>query len=107
MIINKLTKRVFKAIMRQKDLYFSWPSIEKRASICQDSMNELMFCIGYLDGTEVKLAEKPLYDSESYFGHGYKPASRMQQIKDPVFSLWLPHALLLSAIVTIPTMDAN
>lgn len=80
--IDKITKRVFGAILRKKDVYLNWPTAEERALICQDTMHELPFCIGYVDGSEVKLAEKPLHDSESYFSRKHIYSLKVQAVCD-------------------------
>lgn len=80
--LDKLTKRVFKAILRLKDLYLSWPTQEERSHICQETMHELPHCIGYVDGSEIKLAETPLYDSESYFSRKHIYSLKVQAVCD-------------------------
>lgn len=80
--LDKITKRVFKAVLRLKDSYLYWPTAEERSLICQETMNELPYCIGYIDGSEVKLAEKPLYDPESYFSRKHIYSLKLQAVCD-------------------------
>lgn len=80
--LDKITKRVFKAILRQKNLYLNWPTSEERSLICQETMHELPHCIGYIDGSEIKLAEKPMYDSESYFSRKHIYSMKIQAVGD-------------------------
>lgn len=80
--IDKITRRVFIAILRLKDTYLNWPSVTERATICKETFNELPNCIGYIDGTEVKLAEKPFYDAESYFSRKHIYSLKVQAVCD-------------------------
>lgn len=50
-----------------KNEYIFWPDKNERDSIVKHKYYELPFCIGYVDGTEIKLAEAPVLDPESYF----------------------------------------
>ncbi|XP_031328220.1 protein ALP1-like [Photinus pyralis] len=65
--IEKITSRVFKAIQRLRSQYIYWPNGEERKMIVASTYNELPYCIGYMDGTEIKLSEAPVVDKESYF----------------------------------------
>ncbi|XP_037806208.1 protein ANTAGONIST OF LIKE HETEROCHROMATIN PROTEIN 1-like [Lucilia sericata] len=46
------------------------------------TIHELPHCIGYVDGTEIKLAEKPLDDPESYFSRKHIYSLKVQGICD-------------------------
>lgn len=80
--LDKITKRVFKAILRLKDSYINWPTHEERLKICQETMHELPHCVGYIDGTEIKLAEKPSFDHESYFSRKHVYSIKVQAVCD-------------------------
>lgn len=54
-----MTKRVFVAILKLKNKYIFWPNETKRKNIEQATFHEMPYCIGYVDGTEIELAEKP------------------------------------------------
>lgn len=41
-------------------------------------MHELPFCIGYLDSTEIKLAEAPVKNQEAYFSRKYQYSIKLQ-----------------------------
>lgn len=58
--------RVFSAILALQTQYSHWPDSDERAQLAKDSLNEMPNCIGYVDGTEVKLAERPENDPDSY-----------------------------------------
>ena len=53
---------VMHAIIHLKSKYLIWPSVpsvEERKKIVSSTMHELPYCVGYLDGTEVRLFEAP------------------------------------------------
>lgn len=63
--IQNFTNRIVSAILKLKNRYIFWPG-EERKFIEKATYHEMPFCIGYVDGTEVRLAEKPYIDSDSY-----------------------------------------
>lgn len=65
--IYKITRRVFTAFLRLKNKYIYWPDKEERAFIVSKKFHELPYCIGYVDGTEIKLAETPVTNAVQYF----------------------------------------
>lgn len=65
--IDKIMKRVFTAILRLKDQLLFWPDAFEREKICQETAHELPNCVGYVDGSEIKLAERPFVDYELFF----------------------------------------
>lgn len=80
--IMKITERVFKAICRLQEKYLCWPDIDERKEIVSKTSHELPFCIGYVDGTEIRLAEKPTSDPESYFTRKRQYALKLQVVCD-------------------------
>lgn len=55
-IIDKITKRVFAAILKLGKKYIFWPDAVERREIVQRTAHELPNCIGYLDGCEIRLS---------------------------------------------------
>ncbi|XP_055714949.1 putative nuclease HARBI1 [Phlebotomus papatasi] len=65
--LDKVTQRVFSAILRLKPQYLYWPDAEERRILTRETADELILCVGYMDGTEFKLAEAPIHDPDSYY----------------------------------------
>lgn len=65
--IYDFTKRVFKAILNLRSSYLNWPNSIERSNIVKSTQNEFPNCVAYVDGTEIRLSERPLIDPESYF----------------------------------------
>ncbi|KAG4070931.1 hypothetical protein HA402_001368 [Bradysia odoriphaga] len=64
--IDRVTQRVFKAILSVEQTYLTWPSAEERLNIVDETMNELPHCILYTDGCEVELADRPSLNGDVY-----------------------------------------
>lgn len=79
---NKITCRVFEAILKLKSKYLFWPNEEERKEIIVETRNEMPHCIGYVDGCEVKLSEKPCDDGESYFSRKQQYSIKLQAVCD-------------------------
>jgi hypothetical protein len=47
--------------------YVYWPDGEGRQQIMNETETELPGCIGWIDGTDVKLAEAPIVDRDSFY----------------------------------------
>ena len=60
----------------------SWPSECERKSLVEVSMQELPYCIGYVDDTEVRLAEKPKQDPEAFFSRKHVYSIKVQAVCD-------------------------
>ncbi|XP_055543804.1 uncharacterized protein LOC129729319 [Wyeomyia smithii] len=80
--IQIITDRVFKAILNLKSRYISWPDATERRGIVARNFHELPHCIGYVDGTEIKLAEKPVTDPEAYFSRKHMYSLKVQAVCD-------------------------
>ncbi|GAB0098313.1 protein ANTAGONIST OF LIKE HETEROCHROMATIN PROTEIN 1 [Sergentomyia squamirostris] len=65
--VDKITHRVFVAILNLKTKYLYWPDAMERKQMTQNTLHELPGCVGYMDGTEFPLAEAPIQDPESYY----------------------------------------
>ncbi|GAB0095856.1 protein ANTAGONIST OF LIKE HETEROCHROMATIN PROTEIN 1 [Sergentomyia squamirostris] len=65
--LDNVTHRVLTAILNLKTKYLNWPNAEERRQIVQNTYHELPGCVGYIDGTELPLAEAPILDPDSYF----------------------------------------
>ncbi|XP_049302157.1 uncharacterized protein LOC125775544 [Bactrocera dorsalis] len=62
-----VTDRIISAIVNLKFKFLCWPTREERRKIVANTMLELPGCIGYVDGTEIRLSESPIKDHEFYF----------------------------------------
>lgn len=64
--ITNVMKRVFLAILKLKGKYIFWPDFNERHAIANETLSEMPQCIGYVDGTEIRIAEKPVVYSDSF-----------------------------------------
>lgn len=65
--IQNFTNRVFKAILSLKKKYCYWPDSQERKVILQKTASVFPGCIGMVDGTEIKLSDKPQQNHEVYY----------------------------------------
>lgn len=77
-----VTDRVITAIINLKSKFLFWPTVQERKKIVGDTLHELPGCIGYVDGTEIKLAESPIKDHEFYFSRKKQYSIKMQIVCD-------------------------
>ena len=47
--------------------YIYWPDGAERQQIVERTFEELPHCVGYIDGSEIKLFEKSAKNRETYF----------------------------------------
>ncbi|XP_062556348.1 putative nuclease HARBI1 [Armigeres subalbatus] len=80
--VQIITDRVFKAILNLKTRYLCWPEASERRELVAKTFHELPHCIGYVDGTEIKLAEKPFDDPEAYFSRKHIYSLKVQAVCD-------------------------
>lgn len=80
--ISIITKRIFKVFLRLQSDYIYWPNETERLKIISDTFDELPFCIGYIDGTEIKLAESPIENHTSYFSRNHIYSIKAQVVCD-------------------------
>ncbi|XP_050322655.1 uncharacterized protein LOC126754590 [Bactrocera neohumeralis] len=80
--ISLITKRIFRVFLRHQSKYIYWPNEVERSKIVSDTFDELPFCIGYIDGTEIKLAESPIEDHTSYFSRNHIYSIKAQIVCD-------------------------
>ncbi|XP_055842713.1 uncharacterized protein LOC129909663 [Episyrphus balteatus] len=90
--IQNITERVFQAILKLKNKYLFWPDAQERKNLALETSNELPHCIGYVDGTEIKLAEKPSEDPEAYFSRKHIYSLKVQAVCD--YKLRIRHMVL-------------
>ncbi|XP_036342392.1 putative nuclease HARBI1 [Rhagoletis pomonella] len=91
-VIQNMTNRVFHAILKLKTKFLYWPDAAERKILAAETFEELPHCVGYVDGTEVKLAEKPSEDPESYFSRKHMYSLKAQAICD--YRLRIRHLVL-------------
>lgn len=89
--IDKITKRVFTAIMKLEKKYIFWPDAEERRDIGQLTAHELPNCMGYLDGCEIRLSYAPYPNHNAYFSRKSQYSNKIQAICD--------HKLRLRSVV--------
>uniref|UniRef100_A0A336MPN4 CSON003378 protein n=1 Tax=Culicoides sonorensis TaxID=179676 RepID=A0A336MPN4_CULSO len=80
--IQNFTHRVFSAILKLRSRFVYWPNAAERKEITQKTHHEMPFCIGYIDGTEIKLAEKPFEDPDAYLSRKKQWSVKAQIICD-------------------------
>ncbi|XP_049301863.1 uncharacterized protein LOC125775375 [Bactrocera dorsalis] len=90
--IQRVTELVFQAILKIKQRFLFWPDAKERQSIVRNTFFELPHCIGYVDGTEIKLAEKPSDDPESYFSRKHVYSLKVQAVCE--YKLRIRHMVL-------------
>lgn len=76
--INKVTTRVFEAILSLEEKYLTWPNEDERVELVQNTIHELPHCVAYTDGTEIKLAEAPTLDRDSFLSRNKIFALKLQ-----------------------------
>lgn len=59
-----------------------WPPPLERQQMMSETAHELPFCFGYVDGTEVALAEKPTQDPEAFFSRKQQYSLKVQAVCD-------------------------
>ncbi|XP_036329420.1 putative nuclease HARBI1 [Rhagoletis pomonella] len=87
-----MTNRVFHAILKLNTKFLYWPDAAERKILAAETFEELPHCVGYVDDTEVKLAEKPSEDLESYFSRKHMYSLKAQAICD--YRLRIRHLVL-------------
>ncbi|XP_067633653.1 putative nuclease HARBI1 isoform X1 [Eurosta solidaginis] len=90
--IQNMTNRIFQAILKVRQQFVYWPDSAERQSLVAETFDELPHCIGYVDGTEIKLAEKPLDDPEAYFFRKHVYSLKAQAVCD--YKLRIRHLVL-------------
>lgn len=80
--LDKITNRVFNAFLHKLPEYIQWFTIEERKDLVAETLHELPYCIGYIDGSEVKLAEMPVINHEVYFSRKHIYSVKMQIVCD-------------------------
>lgn len=80
--LDKITKRILTAILCLKEKFLFWPDAAERRRIVKSMENKLPNCIGYIDGSEIKFAERPPVDHESYFSRKKQFSMKIQVVCD-------------------------
>lgn len=80
--INKITSRVFKSILSIEDKFVYWPNKDERIELVVETFHELPHCIGYVDGTEIPLKERPTLDHSSYYSKSQQYSLKVQVVGD-------------------------
>uniref|UniRef100_A0A0K8VC70 Putative nuclease HARBI1 n=1 Tax=Bactrocera latifrons TaxID=174628 RepID=A0A0K8VC70_BACLA len=90
--LSIITKRVFSAILRLRDSFLFWPNETERSEIVHATYSEMPFCIDYIDGTEIKLAESPVIDPTSFFSRKHIYSIKAQIVCD--YKLKIRHVMV-------------
>lgn len=80
--VEKITKRVLNAIFNLRNECLYWPTAGEKKKLLANTLNELPNCIGYLDGTEIRLAERPCRDPDSYYSRKQQFSIKLQGVCD-------------------------
>ncbi|XP_037932573.1 protein ALP1-like [Teleopsis dalmanni] len=80
--LMKITQRIFSVFITLLTKYIVWPSSSEQEQIISDTYNELPFCIGYIDGTEIKIADAPQINHEKYFSRNHIYSIKLQAVCD-------------------------
>lgn len=75
-------RRVFSAILKIRKRYLYWPTTEERRSIVEKTFHEMPHCIGYVDGTEIKLTDSPVDDPDAYLSRKQVHSIKVQIVAD-------------------------
>lgn len=90
--IDIITRRMFRAISDLEAEYLHWPNRNEKDQIITETFHEMPHCIGYLDGSEVKLAERPSKDPDSYYSRKQNFSIKLQAVCD--YQLKIRHLLV-------------
>lgn len=90
--IDIMTRRIFRAILDLESEILHWPNRSEKDYIITETFHEMPHCIGYLDGSEVKLAERPSKDPDSYYSRKQNFAIKLQAVCD--YQLKIRHLLV-------------
>ncbi|KAJ6646214.1 Protein ALP1-like [Pseudolycoriella hygida] len=80
--INKITERIFEAILSLEPKYLTWPNSAERNTLVEKTMHELPYLVGYTDGTEIELAEASKIDRDVYLSRNKIFALKLQTTID-------------------------
>lgn len=80
--IDKITKRVLTALLKLESRFLYWPNKTEKDVIISETIHKLPQCIGYLDGTEIKLAERPCVDPDSFYSRKQHFSIKAQAVCD-------------------------
>lgn len=80
--IDIMTKRIFGAILEMESEFMYWPSNGEKQLIIAETFDEMPHCVGYIDGSEIKLAERPCTDPDSYYSRKQNFSIKLQAVCD-------------------------
>lgn len=67
--VDRVTRRVFKAILSVDNLRIQWPNAEERRALAVDTIDDLPECVGIVDGTHHSLHLKPRSNAQHYYSY--------------------------------------
>lgn len=88
----KIMMRVFTSILNLTHNYIKWPNEEERIRLVEVTKHEFPGCIGYVDGSEIKVYQKPGSDHEAYFSRKSQYCVKVQAVCD--YQLKITHLVL-------------
>lgn len=65
------------------DKYVRWPNDDERTEIVNNNVMELPFCIGIIDGSEIRLKYKPKFNHQMYWSRKRQYSIKMQLVCTP------------------------
>ncbi|KAL7725548.1 hypothetical protein ACLKA6_013903 [Drosophila palustris] len=66
--LANITEMVFTPIVRLTPRYMYWPDAAERRQIVERTFKELPHCVGFIDGSEIKLFERPAKIMKPFLG---------------------------------------
>src|SRR5688572_24257656 len=69
--------------MSLSNRFLCWPNSAERGQIRYHMEESLPGCIGFIDGSQIPLEEKPVDDPESYFNRNKRYAIQLQCVVSP------------------------
>lgn len=79
---QRIMLRVFHVILSLAPRYLYWPNVAERQQIVLETLDEMPGSIGYVDGSEIILFNKPASDHESYYSRKSNYCLKVQVVGD-------------------------
>lgn len=82
--IDKITSRVFESILSVEKDFLKWPTEAERNKLVLETFEEVPYCIGYADDTEIALEERPVwyFDPISFYSKEKQYSIKLQAVCD-------------------------
>lgn len=80
--VDRVTRRVFKAILSVDEIRIRWPNAGERRELVEESIDDLPECVGIVDGTHHSLNIKPITNAQHYYSYKSEYSLKSQIICD-------------------------